>query len=129
MCSLGKRNIIMLHQNTSPNHLTQGNCVPCEGGVEPMTRQEMEPYLQSVKDWQLVEVDGIATLKRDLTLPNFVSVIDLVNKIAKLSESEGHHPNLFIHDYKHLRIDLYTHAIGGLSVNDFILAAKIDELV
>ncbi|MCL4208016.1 4a-hydroxytetrahydrobiopterin dehydratase [Patescibacteria group bacterium] len=119
----------MLHQNTSPNHLTQGNCVPCEGGVEPMTRQEMEPYLQSVKDWQLVEVDGIATLKRDLTLPNFVSVIDLVNKIAKLSESEGHHPNLFIHDYKHLRIDLYTHAIGGLSVNDFILAAKIDELV
>lgn len=119
----------MLHQNTSPNHLTKGSCVPCEGGVEPMTRQEMEPYLQSVKEWQLVEVKGVSNLVRELKLSNFVSVIDLVNKIAKISESEGHHPNLYIHDYKYLKIDLYTHAIGGLSVNDFILAAKIDGLV
>jgi len=103
--------------------------VPCEGGVEPLTQEEMKPYLTAVPDWKLEKRQGIDCLVRELTLAHFREVLFWVNAVGAVAEAEGHHPNLHITEYKHLCIEVYTHAIGGLSVNDFILAAKIDELL
>jgi 4a-hydroxytetrahydrobiopterin dehydratase len=108
-------------------NLVNQKCVPCEGGTKPLTRAEFQVYLDSVRDWQVINDEK--AIQKELTLKDFSTVIALVDKIAEISESEGHHPDLNIHDYKKLTITLSTHAIGGLSINDFILAAKIDEFM
>ena len=109
--------------------LSHQHCIPCEGGTEPLNRQEEENYLSAVSGWEILRESKPHQLLKNIQLKNFTQVIELINHIAKIAEAEGHHPNLYLHDYKHLRIELYTHAIGGLSTNDFILAAKIDELL
>jgi 4a-hydroxytetrahydrobiopterin dehydratase len=106
--------------------LTKKHCKPCEGGVLPFDPKNARQYLKNVKGWKLMA--GEKKIQKDIILNNFQEVIDFVNKIAKLSEREDHHPDLLIHAYKKLRVTLMTHAIGGLSENDFILAAKIDAL-
>jgi len=109
----------------SPNQLSSHHCVPCEGGVAPLTREEFSVYLPQVSNWTILE--GTA-LQRQFTLKNFSDCIAFINTIAEIAENEGHHPDLFLHDYKKLTVTLSTHAIKGLSVNDFVLAVKIDEL-
>lgn len=109
------------------NNLIHKKCVPCEGGTKPLSRSEFQVYLDSVKDWQVIQDEK--AIQKTLTLKNFVEVVKLVDEIAKIAESEGHHPDLNIFDYKNLTITLSTHAIRGLSINDFILAAKIDQLL
>lgn len=108
--------------------LQKGHCVPCEGGTAPLTNEEETAYESSVADWSLLRQQVPHKLERDFTLKNFVAVIDFVKKIAALAEEQGHHPDLLIHDFKKLKVTFYTHAIGGLSINDFIMAAKIDEV-
>lgn len=107
--------------------LIHKKCVPCEGGTKPLTRAEFQVYLDSVKNWNVINDEK--AIQKEFVLKDFKSVIELVDKIADIAESEGHHPDLNIHDYKKLTITLSTHAIGGLSINDFILAAKIDYLL
>lgn len=107
--------------------LTQRKCVPCEGGTAPLTLAEEDVLATAVTDWTVNRSQKAHVLQRNFTLKNFSSVIALVNKIAEIAEQEGHHPDLRIHDYKQLEVTLTTHAIQGLSENDFILAAKIDE--
>lgn len=110
----------------APNQLAQHHCVPCEGGVAPLTRAEFAVYLPQVSAWEVVNE---RQLQREVVLPNFAAAVELIQKIAVIAETEGHHPDLYLHDYKKLRVELSTHAIGGLSVNDFVLAVKIDELL
>ena len=107
--------------------LSQKHCVPCEGGTKPLPKKEEEAYLSAVPEWK-IERTGTHQLTREIVLGNFKQAIAFIGQIAKIAEAEGHHPNLYLHDYKKLRIELYTHAIGGLSTNDFILAAKINKL-
>lgn len=108
-----------------PEDLVRHKCEPCEGGVEPLTRAEFEVYLPQVPGWWVVEEKRI---EKEFVGNNFSEVVEWVERIAKIAEEEGHHPDLLIHDYKKLRVSLSTHAIGGLSVNDFILAVKIEAL-
>ena len=108
------------------NDLSAQKCVACEGGVTPLDREEAIMILKQTPEWKL-SLDG-KSIKRSYTLKNFVEIISLVNKIAEVAEKEGHHPDLHITDYRNLEINLSTHAIGGLSQNDFIMAAKIDQL-
>ena len=89
--------------------------------------EQAESYLSTTPEWKLS--DDAKWVWRKVGCKNFVEVMGLVNQIADLAESEGHHPDLHITGYRHLKIDLTTHAIGGLSENDFILAAKIDQLL
>lgn len=103
------------------------HCLPCEGGVPPLTSVQTQQWLEQVSDWTLSD-DG-KSIYRKLNRRNFVDAIALLNQIAELSETEQHHPDLHLTGYRKVRIELTTHAIGGLSENDFILAAKIDELV
>jgi 4a-hydroxytetrahydrobiopterin dehydratase len=99
-------------------------CVPCEKGTPPLTETEAAAYLPQVPGWEMREAKA---LRRRFRFPSFREAMAFVNSVAALAEEEGHHPDIFI-SYNRVRIDLTTHAIGGLSVNDFILAAKIDRL-
>lgn len=107
--------------------LTEQKCVACEGGVNPFNKIEAEVLLKQVPGWNFKDSDGI-WITKNYTFKNFIEALSFVNKVGELAESEGHHPDIHITDYKHVAIDLSTHAIGGLSQNDFILAAKINEL-
>ena len=103
--------------------LLNKKCVPCEGGVFPLTREEAEKYLAEVSGWTLDE----KTLKisKEYKFKDFIGAINFVDKISEIAEGEGHHPDIHIF-YNKVLLELSTHAIGGLSENDFILAAKID---
>ena len=110
---------------TSASELAQRHCVPCEGGTPPMARAQFEPLLKQLDGWQVVEDKK---LSKSFRFGNFVEAVDFVNKITPVAEAEGHHPDLFVR-WGAVRVELWTHAVGGLSENDFIMAAKIDELV
>jgi len=105
--------------------LSQHHCVPCEGGIAPLSRREFSVYLDQVKDWIII---NDVVIEREFSFKNFKAAIAFMNQIAEVAESEGHHPDLLLHDYKKLKVTLSTHAIKGLSINDFVLAIKIDAL-
>ena len=106
-------------------HLTEQKCEACEGGVSPLTREEAEELRVQTPAWQINEAGTV--LYREYTLKNFAEALARINTAGEVAESEGHHPDLHLTDYKHVRIELTTHAIGGLSTNDFIVAAKLDQ--
>lgn len=105
--------------------LLSQKCVPCEGGTKPLTRAEFGQYLEAVAGWIVVEDKQI---EKDFKFKNFKEALAFVNKVGELAESEGHHPDIFLHNWKRVKLTLSTHAIGGLSINDFILAAKVDQI-
>lgn len=102
-------------------------CLPCEGGVEPLTAEQASGLLSGLSGWSLSS-DG-KSIARSVKCKHFPAAIELVNQIAELAEQEQHHPDLHLTGYRHLAVVLTTHAIGGLSENDFIVAAKIDPLI
>jgi len=104
--------------------LARKKCSPCEGGVPPVSATEAENLLTSLEGWEL-SGDG-KRIQRRWTAKNFMAAIDFFNKIAEMAEQEGHHPDLHLEGYRNVTIQLWTHAIGGLSENDFIAAAKIN---
>jgi len=106
--------------------LRKKHCVPCEGGFPPLTKEQIAHYSPKTPDWKVSADDK--KISRDYEFKDFMEVLGFVNKVAKIAEEESHHPDLSIHGYKFLRIDLSTHSINGLSENDFILAAKIDAI-
>ncbi len=110
----------------SHEQLVQKKCAPCEGGVEPLSREQAEEQLRQVDGWSLAR-DG-QSIRRDWTARNFMAAIEFFNKLAALAEDEGHHPDLHLQGYRQVSVELTTHAIGGLSENDFILAAKINQI-
>jgi len=107
-------------------NLSQQKCEPCEGGVDPLTRDDFEPYLEQVTDWSVVENDK--KIERNFEFKNFPQALEFVNEVGEIAEDEGHHPDIFIHGWNNVKISLWTHAIGGLSINDFIVATKIDKV-
>lgn len=106
-------------------NLLNKKCVPCEGGTVPFTADEVEKYLSQVPGWEVLENKKI---RREFKLKDFKEAMIFVNKIADLAEIEGHHPDIYLHDWNKVRVETFTHAIGGLSENDFILTAKINKL-
>lgn len=106
--------------------LTKKKCVPCEGYSDPLSDSEEDRFLTEIKDWKLMR-EGEHRIIKNYSLIHFRDSISFVNQIADLAEDEGHHPNITI-KFNTVIIEIYTHAIKGLSENDFILAAKIDEI-
>jgi len=107
--------------------LTQKTCVPCEGGIPPLTEEQRAAAQPQIPNWKYSE-DG-KWVERRFNLKTFAEALAVLVKIAELAELEQHHPDLHLTGYRHLSVALTTHAIGGLSENDVILAAKIDQLV
>lgn len=107
------------------NELNTIRCVSCEGGVPPLTPAEVAKYLSQIKNWE-VSGDGQSILKR-FTFKGFYKTMSFVNAIAWIANQENHHPDLQV-GYNYCVVQFTTHAIHGLSKNDFICAAKVDAL-
>jgi 4a-hydroxytetrahydrobiopterin dehydratase len=108
--------------------LAQRHCVECKPGTAPLTGAEVDRLRTQVPDWQVEEADGHLRLTRKVKFKGFMTGVELVNRIAPIAETEGHHPDLLL-TYGSLTIWLWTHAAGGLTDNDFILAARLDGAI
>ena len=108
------------------SQLQQKRCLPCEGGVEKLTAEQAGQQIQELQGWELTHHGE--RIRKSWTVKNFMAGMEFFNAVAELAEDEGHHPDLHLSGYRNVSIEIWTHAIGGLSVNDFILAAKIDGL-
>lgn len=113
-------------QTVSAEQLTARKCVPCEGGVARYTQEQARQQLETLSGWRLTDNDE--RIYKEWDAKNFAAAIDFFRRVADVAEAEGHHPDLHLERYRRVRIELWTHSIGGLSENDFILAAKIDRL-
>lgn len=106
--------------------LINKKCVPCEGWMKPLTRAQFEKHLPQVPDWTVVEDKKI---EKDFKFKDFKEALAFINQVGTIAEQENHHPDINLHNWNRVNITLSTHAIKGLSENDFIMAAKIDLLI
>lgn len=111
--------------NPAQNWLKK-RCRPCEGGTPPYTGEKAKELIQSFPAWQLRE-DG-KLIRCEFLMKDFSAALECINDIGKIAEEEDHHPDIHLTGYRKLAIELSTHAAGGLTDNDFILASKIDGL-
>ena len=105
-------------------NLIEKKCVPCEGGTPPLAKEKVEEYMKEVQGW---EAGDNKVIKKIFAFKTFREAIDFVNQVATTAEKERHHPNIYIR-YRKVTLELTTHAIKGLSENDFIMASKIDMM-
>lgn len=99
-------------------------CVPCEGGVAPLERDAALDAATHVPSWEL----DYPFLRRRWTFPDFAAALAFVNRVGALAEDQGHHPDIYLTNYRELELVLFTHALEGLSMNDFVMAREIDAL-
>jgi 4a-hydroxytetrahydrobiopterin dehydratase len=111
---------------TAATDLTARHCVPCEGGALALGDEQVREYLKAVPAWRLA-ADG-QSIRRDWRAKDFATALDFFRRVGEVAEAEDHHPDLHLTGYRNVSVEISTHAIGGLSENDFILAAKIDRL-
>lgn len=115
----------MMQPGAQPTGLSTKRCVPCEAGTPALSRGDIEKYLSQIgAGWAL---EGEKVLSKQFAFRDFVGAMKFVSTVADMAEAEGHHPDIHI-SYNKVKFDLTTHAIGGLSENDFILAAKIEQV-
>lgn len=107
--------------------LADRHCVVCRPGTPALPREEIDRLLAELQAWRVEEHGGHLQLTRTVRFKGFMPGVELIEKVAQIAEAEGHHPDLCL-AYGSLRIDLWTHAAGGLTKNDFVLAAKIDRI-
>jgi|SRR3989344_1126996 len=109
-----------------PIDLLHKKCIPCEGGTPAFKKEQVKEYLSQLQTaWEVI--DG-RKIKREFLFKSFKEAIGFVNKVADIAEQEGHHPDIYVY-YTKVQLVLWTHAIGGLSENDFIMARKIENLL
>jgi 4a-hydroxytetrahydrobiopterin dehydratase len=108
------------------SQLAEKKCVPCEGGVDPCPLPVAQRQLANLTGWRLTH-DG-QRIRKDWVVTNFMAGLRFFEQVAQIAEQDGHHPDLHLEGYRNVCIEIWTHAIGGLSENDFILAAKIDQV-
>ena len=105
--------------------LSEQKCTPCQGGVDPLTEPMLPEYHKQLSEgWQII---GGERLERNFKFKNFKEALDFTNKVGQLAEQQGHHPDITL-SWGKVKVQLWTHKIGGLHENDFILAAGIDNL-
>lgn len=107
--------------------LRRARCIPCEGGVSPVDESEIADYLAQLPGWSIIEFDNVKRLSKSFAFDNFVHALDFTNRVGELAEQEGHHPALLT-EWGRVAVTWWTHAIRGLHGNDFIMAAKTDEV-
>jgi 4a-hydroxytetrahydrobiopterin dehydratase len=111
---------------TATNDLTRKHCVPCEGGIPPLAEAQARDLLQQTPGWQLT-ADG-QRIRREWRVKDFGTALDFFHRIGAIAEAEDHHPDLHLVGYRNVAVELWTHAVNGLTENDFILAARINAL-
>ena len=106
--------------------LLKDQCVPCRGGVEPLKTEAIEELLENLSQGWTVTNDR--QLRKEYKFKDFAQALEFVNKVGQLAESQGHHPDIYL-SWGKVKLTIWTHKINGLHKNDFILAAKADELL
>ena len=106
------------------SQLASKKCIPCEIGGDPFSEEKIKAYTPAVPTWEVL--DNLR-IKKEFKFKDFKEAMGFVNKVAEIAESEGHHPDIYVF-YNQVRLELFTHEVGGLSENDFIVAVKIDNL-
>lgn len=104
--------------------LAEKTCVPCRGGIPPLTADQIRPLALEIPQWTLVDDHHI---QREFVFPDFRNALDFTVRVGELAEREGHHPDIHL-AWGKVRVETWTHKIDGLTESDFILAAKIDRL-
>jgi len=107
--------------------LTQQKCTACKKDAPRVTPEEEAQLKPQIPDWQIVEVEGIPHLTRTYKFPDFQTALKFTNRVGEIAEAEGHHPALLT-EWGKVKVSWWTHAISGLHKNDFIMAAKTDEI-
>ena len=116
---------IKMNDITEKTGLYARKCTPCKGGVEPLNEPEVSAFLKQLSvEWRGVEGKR---LEREFKFKNFADALEFTNKVGQLAETQGHHPDIHL-SWGKVTVQLWTHKIGGLHENDFILAAGIDRL-
>ncbi|KAK3037414.1 hypothetical protein RJ639_030176, partial [Escallonia herrerae] len=104
-------------------------CVPCDSkDLRPMTEEAANNLIQQVPQWNLVKEGGVLKLNRSWKVKTFMKGLAFFEEVARLAEAEGHHPDLHLVGWNNVKIEIWTHSVGGLTENDFVLAAKISGL-
>jgi 4a-hydroxytetrahydrobiopterin dehydratase len=116
---------MLVQQKNMNNDFAKRKCIPCEGGAKPLEQKFIDEYMESVPLWR--QSADARSIERVFVFPDFVTGLAFVNTVGAIAEAEGHHPDILL-TYTAVTITLSTHAIGGLSENDFIVASKIDEI-
>src|SRR5437588_8393156 len=111
---------------TTAQELTQRHCASCESGIPALKPEQVQSLARSLHDWK-VTPDG-KRLRREWRVKDFTTALEFFQQIGQIAEAEDHHPDLHLVGYRNVTIELSTHAVGGLTENDFILAAKIDRV-
>ncbi len=104
--------------------LAEKRCIPCRGGVPPLTADQIAPLLDQLQGWEVVEAHHLRKLVR---FPDFAEALAFVNQVGEVAEAEDHHPDIYL-AWGKAEITLWTHKINGLTESDFVLAAKIDQM-
>ena len=107
--------------------LDEMKCVPCRGGVPPLSRDEIDGLKPQVPEWEVIEIEDIPRLRRAYDFKNFAQALAFTNQVGELAEEEDHHPSLLT-EWGKVTVTWWTHKINGLHQNDFIMAAKSDAL-
>lgn len=108
--------------------LTQASCEACKIGAPLVTDQEIEDFHPQIPEWRIVEVEGMKRLIRSYTFKNFLKALEFTNRVGEIAEDAGHHPALLT-EWGSVEVSWWSHKIKGLHKNDFIMAAKTDELI
>jgi 4a-hydroxytetrahydrobiopterin dehydratase len=106
--------------------LTKKHCASCEGNLPPLSAEQVHSFLATLPKWTLSE--DSRRIRREWRVKDFLTALDFFRRIGEIAEAEGHHPDLHLVGYRNVTVEIWTHSLGGLSENDFILAAKIDQL-
>ena len=106
--------------------LVEKRCVACEGGIPKLEKEQAKELLKQVKNWSLNE--EVSEVSRTFEFKNFYETMAFVNAVAWVANHENHHPDMIV-SYSSCKVSFYTHAVGGLTENDFICAAKVEQLL
>ncbi|MBX4198102.1 4a-hydroxytetrahydrobiopterin dehydratase [Candidatus Parcubacteria bacterium] len=107
-------------------NLQSKKCIPCEKGTAPLDSKQIQEYVKNVKAWKVVDNKKI---EKNFQFIDFRHALTFINEVGDVAEFEGHHPDLNLHNWNKVTVTLSTHSIKGLSENDFIMAAKIDQII
>lgn len=107
--------------------LKNEKCIPCMGGIPPLSKEALQTYLPEVPEWHYIEEDGVGKIRRSFSFNQYTQALNFAHQVGMLAEDEGHHPVLLI-EWGRVTITWWTHKIKGLHRNDFIMAAKSDDL-
>ncbi len=106
------------------SQLADKRCIPCRGGIPPLTAEEIKPLLDQLEGWSVVDNHHLQKL---VQFPDFKTALDFTNQVGTLAEEEDHHPDIYL-AWGKVELTLWTHKIDGLTESDFVMAAKVDQI-